>query len=191
MHTEQYSGRYMPTSPLSTRLPSSSRPLSPQLANSRPGHNRQTSRSLHMTLPRYHPANYQHHAQGAIPLSTTQSPAITLNAVNQPIHMDSPRTMREKQRELLDTVRISSMIAASPAGQKPGSPRLNPLGSPQGPVTPLALEEPADYFSVTGAGKRTPAASPGAKSHRPSQSDVSSGKEEGKTKKQKKVDSYQ
>ena len=99
--------------------------------------------------------------------------------------------MREKQRELLDTVRISSMIAASPAGQKPGSPRLHPLGSPKGPVTPLALEEPTDYFSVTGTGQRSPAASPGAKSHRSSRSDVSSGKGDGKFKNQQKMDVYQ
>ena len=99
--------------------------------------------------------------------------------------------MREKQRELLDSVRISSMIAASPAGQKPGSPRLDPLGSPKGPVTPLALEEPSDYFSVSGAGRRSPATSPGGRSHRSTRSDVSSGKEESKSKSQKKVDVYQ
>ena len=191
MHSEQYSGRYMPTSPLSPKIPSSSRPLSPQPANLRPGHNRQTSRNLHMTLPRYHPAHFQHHASAATSTSSVQSPAITINKVNQPVQMDSPRMMREKQRELLDTVRISSMIAASPAGQKPVSPRLDPLGSPKGPVTPLALEEPTDYFSVTRTGKRSPAASPGAKSHRSSRSDTSSGKEEGNAKNKRKVDVYQ
>lgn len=96
--------------------------------------------------------------------------------------------MREKQRELLDSVRLSSILAASPAGQKPGSPRLDPLGSPKGPVTPLALEESTDYFSVAGAGKPSPAASPGAKSAR---SDTSSGKEEGKSKGKRQVEIFQ
>jgi hypothetical protein len=191
MRSDQYSSRYTPTSPLSPRLPSNSRPLSPQPANLRPSHARQTSRNLHMTLPRYHPANYQHHASTATFSSTGQSPAITLNRANLPVQMDSPRTMREKQRELLEGARISSILAASPASQKPGSPRLDPLGSPKGPVTPLALEEPSDYFSVKGAGKRSPAGSPGAKSPRSTRSDASTGKEEGGSKNQRKVDVHQ
>jgi hypothetical protein len=190
MRAEQYSGRYIPTSPLSPRLPSSSRPQSPQPGNLRPTHARQTSRNLHMTLPRYHPANFQHHGPAATPTPTVQSPAITLNRVNQPSQMDSPRIMREKQRELLEGARLFSTIAASPAGQKPGSPRLGPLGSPKGPVTPLALEDSGDYFSVAGAGTRSPAVSPGAKSDRSSPGDAS-GNEDGTTKKQRKVDVYQ
>jgi hypothetical protein len=85
---------------------------------------------------------------------------------------------------------LSSMMAASATGNKPGQPRLDPLGSPKGPVTPLALEEPPDYFAVVGAGKRSPAVSPGGKSHRSPRSDTSSGKEDG-TLKSRKVDVYQ
>lgn len=169
MHGEQYTGRYMPTSPLSPKLPSSSRPRSPQSTTTRPSHPRSTSRNLHMTLPRYHPANFglqlQHGpaANAATPSSTSQSPAVTLNRVSAPmnLHIDSPRSMRANQRELLDTVRLSSIIASS---QKPGAPRLNPLGSPKGAVTPLALEEATDYFSVTRTGTgKSPATSPGPK----------------------------
>jgi hypothetical protein len=159
----QMEGRYTPTSPLSPKLSGERRPLSPQPNAARKSHTRQKSRNMHMTLPRYHPANYGH-GNAATPSSTVQSPAITLNRVTQPIQLESPRTMREKHREFLESVRMSSKTAASPFGKKPGSPRLDPLGSPTGAVTPLALEEAADYFAVTGSGKRSPAASPGGRS---------------------------
>lgn len=90
-----------------------------------------------------------------------QSPAITLNRVTEPIVLESPRLMRDKQREFLERAHLSSKIAASQMGVKPGAPRLDPLGSPKGPVTPLALEEGDDYFQVAGAGKISPAGSPG------------------------------
>jgi hypothetical protein len=89
--------------------------------------------------------------------------------------------MREKQREFLERANLSSKIAASSMGVKPGSPRLDPLGSPKGPVTPLALDEVGDYFQIKGAGRISPAGSP-ARSPR---SDASSDKEG--VKKQKKV----
>ena len=109
----------------------------------------------------------------------------------QPMQIESPRMMREKQRELIDGFRLSSILAASPASQKPGSPRLDPLGSPKGAVTPFSLEEATDYFSVAATGKRSPAVSPGGKSHRSSRSDVSSGKDDGHRKSHRKVDAYQ
>jgi len=112
-------------------------------------------------LPRFHPANFSHGDSPATPSSTTQSPAITVNRVTEPIVLESPRLMREKQREFLERANLSSKIAASAMGIKPGSPRLDPLGSPKGPVTPLALEEANDYFQVVGAGKISPAGSPG------------------------------
>ena len=181
----QMESRYTPTSPLSPKLTGSQRPLSPQPAK-RTVHSRQTSRNLHMTLPRFHPSNYGY-GTAATPSSAVQSPAITLNRVNQPVQLESPRMMREKHREFLDSVMLSSKTAASPFGQKPGSPRLDPLGSPKGPVTPLALEEAGDYFAVTGTGKRSPAASPGGRSAR---SDGSSGKDDS-MKNKLKVDIYQ
>lgn len=140
-----------------------------------------------MTLPRYHPANFQHHAPVATNAAHAPNPTITLHRVNQVGQLESPLSMREKQRQLLDSVRLSSIIAASPGGRKPDSPRLDPLGSPKGPVTPLALEETTDYFAVAGAGKPSPAASPGSKSAR---SDTSLGKEEGKAKVKQQVEVY-
>ena len=178
----QMESRYTPTSPLSPKLSGSNRLLSPQPTKPRTNHARQLSRNL----PRYHPSNFGHGA-AAGPSSTVQSPAITLNRVNQPIHLESPRMMREMHREFLNSVRLTSKTAASPFSQKPGSPRLHPLGSPKGPVTPLALEEASDYFAVAGTGKRSPTCSPGAPS---ACSDASSGKED-TVKNERKVDVYQ
>ncbi|KAI1611381.1 hypothetical protein EDD37DRAFT_650853 [Exophiala viscosa] len=180
MGADSFSGRYTPTSPLSPRPPSSHGPLAPQPSRPRAQHGRQASRNLHMNLPRFHPANFPHLDSPAMPSSTVQSPAITLNRVTAPVLPESPRLMREKQREFLERANLSSKIAASSMGVKPGSPRLDPLGSPKGPVTPLALDEAGDYFQVKGAGKISPAASP-----RSPRSDCSSDRES--VKKQKKV----
>lgn len=128
-----------------------------------------------MSLPRFHPANFNNLDSPATPSSAVQSPAIGITRVTQPVQMESPRLMREKQREFLERAHLSSKVAASSMGIKPGAPRLDPLGSPKGPVTPLALEEAGDYFQVVGAGKASPAASPGGRSPR---SDVSLDKED-------------
>lgn len=94
--------------------------------------------------------------------------------------------MSRKNREFLDTTAAVSVQAGSTTS-KPTSPRLEPLGSPRGPVTPLVLEDANDYFTVKGAGKPSPAGSPGAVSHR---SDSSSGAENS-SKPKRKVDLYQ
>lgn len=80
--------------------------------------------------------------------------------------MESPRLLREKHREFIEKARQSSKLAASPFAIKPDAPRLDPLGSPHGNVTPLALEEAGDYFSVGALGKMSPATSPGTRSPR-------------------------
>jgi len=92
--------------------------------------------------------------------------------------------MRERQRELIDRARLSSKIAASPMGIKPDAPRLDPLGSPKGQVTPLELAEAEDYFQVAGAGKVSPVRSPGALS------DGSAKDEDGEGKKLCESDTY-
>ena len=71
--------------------------------------------------------------------------------------------MKEHQRDLINRAKMSSRLAASPHGVKPDAPRLDPLGSPKGPVTPLALEESSDYFLIPSSGDNTPAASPASR----------------------------
>jgi hypothetical protein len=162
MHSDQMASRYTPTSPLSPRLPATARPLSPQPPRPRTQHSRTDSRGLHMNLPRYHPANFP---QGDGPTSTSQGPAMVLNRAPHPTATETPRMMRERQRELIERAKMSSKIAASSMGVKPDAPRLDPLGSPKGPMTPLALEEAAgDYFAVSKKTGSSPGASPGSKS---------------------------
>ena len=159
MNPDRYSGRYMPTSPLSPDVHANQQPLSPPPSRRRPGqHARKSPRTMHMTLPRFHLSNFVHHDRATTPSSTMQSAAITLNQMREPVMMESPRLMREKQREFLERAHLSATIAASSMGIKPCSPRLDPLGSPNGQVTPLALEEGNDYFQAAGTG---PAGSPG------------------------------
>ena len=117
--------------------------------------------------------------QAATPSFTVQSPALTLDRLTEPVVLESPRLMREKQREFLERAHLSATIAASSMGVKPGAPRLDPLGSPKGPVTPMALEEAHDYFQVAGTGKVSPASSPGPP--RSPRSDTLSDKEDSKS----------
>lgn len=70
--------------------------------------------------------------------------------------------MKEQQKEFLEKTRLHQKLAASPLAPKPDQPRIDPLASPdRGPVTPLALEEMADYF-----GRISPRHNTGAKSPR-------------------------
>ena len=115
-----------------------------------------------MNLPRYHPANFP---QRDDPAPTGQSPAIVLNRAPHPTVVETPRMMRERQRELIERAKMSSKIAASAMGVKPDAPRLDPLGSPKGPMTPLALEDGVgDYFTVSKKTGSSPGASPGSRS---------------------------
>ncbi|RMZ92312.1 hypothetical protein DV736_g440, partial [Chaetothyriales sp. CBS 134916] len=130
--------RYTPTSPLSPKLSGKNRPMSAQAGGvQRPGQVRKPGCNLNMALPRYHPSNFNQSNSGAAASPVIQGPALTLNRSTQPIELDSPKVMREKHQEFLNSVRLSAKAAALPFGQKPGSPRLDPLGSPKGPVTPL------------------------------------------------------
>ena len=162
MHSDQMASRYTPTSPLSPRLPATARPLSPQPSRPRTQHSRKDSRGLDMNLPKYHPANFP---QGDGPTATGQGPAIVLNRAPHPTVVETPRMMRERQRELIERAKMSSKIAASSMGVKPDAPRLDPLGSPKGPMTPLALEDGVgDYFAVSKKTGSSPGASPGSRS---------------------------
>lgn len=160
MYSEQVPGRYVPTSPLSPRLSSQQRPLSPQPGRSRIGHFRQSSRPMQNNLPRYHPASFLNNDDG---METPRSPSPNHAHGARHRSQQTLEMMRERQRELIDRARMSSKIAASPMGVKPNSPRLDPLGSPKGPVTPLALEEAQDYFSTAVPDNTSPSRSPGPK----------------------------
>lgn len=151
-----------PNSPLSPKPPGGII-LSHQSSQRRGNHGRQSSRNMQLNLGRYHPSNF---AQADV--SSSQTPQITYTRAPAPVPavVESPRLLRDKHREFLEKAKLTSKLAASPLSVKPDAPRLDPLGSPKGAVTPLELEEASDYFSVAGAGKISPAGSPGTKSPR-------------------------
>ena len=168
-HTHRMAARYTPTSPLSPRMHTDSTPLSPQPQARSRTHKRQESSGLRMNLPRYHPLNFKqsdtHLLKGA-----SQNPNITLTrappATIYGPHIrydDSAIQVRERQAELMRQQETSSKLAASPLSVKPGAPKLDPLGSPKGPVTPLELEG-GDYFALPKSPAGSPAVSPGSKS---------------------------
>lgn len=188
MHADHYSSRY-PTSPLSPKLSTGHRPMSPP-GNPRLGnHGRHTSRNMQLNLGRFHPSNFPQAditGLGSKSNDHHQAPAITFTRAPQPVQLESPRLMREKQREFIEKARLSSKLAASPLAVKPDAPRLDPLGSPKGPVTPLELEESTDYFQM-GAGSK--AAQPGSPGFRSFRSDSSS-PEDCNPAKSRKIDFY-
>ncbi|KAK5074722.1 hypothetical protein LTR64_000927 [Lithohypha guttulata] len=154
-----------PASPLSPKPPSGPS-LSPQNSQRRGNHGRQSSRNMQLNLGRFHPSNYEQADRSSN--TPSRPPQITYTRAPAPVPtvVESPRLLREKHREFLEKAKLSSKLAASPHSDKPDAPRLDPLGSPKGPVTPLALEEAGDYFSVAGAGKISPGGSPTTRSPR-------------------------
>lgn len=61
-------------------------------------------------------------------------------------HFEVMRAMHEKQKRLIEELRATSDLAGGRSGFKPGTPLIPPLCSPDGLVTPLALEGSGDYF---------------------------------------------
>lgn len=149
IHADRAASRYTPTSPLSPRLGGGARPISPQPFRARG----QPSRPMNIPTPKYYPLHFQH--QRDMPTTSTAASHKAINYTKQSSTTESPKLMKERQRELIDKAKMSSRIAASPLGVKPNAPRLDPLGSPKGPVTPLALEEGGDYFLFAGSGENS------------------------------------
>lgn len=143
-------------------------------------HNRQRSdpqRALHLqlpSLPRFHPANYNASNLGnsssnflsqapslvTSPASASSSPQPSRPASSgSNFHAslsDAQKQLYHYQREMISLNRLSRSpsIRSHPSPREPGSPLLNPLGSP-GPITPLELEheerseeKAAGYFLV-------------------------------------------
>lgn len=121
-----------------------------------------------MPLPKYHPGNFQPSYDPMLGGYPGQGLAPGVQRATQPVEAESPRLMRDRQRELIERARMSSKIAASPGSIKPGAPRLNPTGSPKGAVTPLTLEETQDYFQLPREARSSPLTSPGGRSDRSS-----------------------
>ena len=129
--------------------------MHPSYARRRPQMQSNPSSTLHLpSLPRFHPANFpsQGSSVAGTPTSGPNTPPVPVSPRSAQKHSsEAQRALYLYQRELLAKEARASLL---PPGQKPESPRLDPLGSP-GPVTPLELEEQqgGDYLAA-GAVKR-------------------------------------
>lgn len=125
---------YRPSSPLVPSMPIPIPRNDHQQKVRRPAHN------LNLTgLPKFHPANFSH-AESNTPLSPRsarlhplQSRTRHASEVQQQLH--------QYQRDV-----VNYATRQSAQNPKPTSPRLAPLGSPGGPMTPLMLEAQGDYL---------------------------------------------
>lgn len=129
--------RNTPSSPLSPKMPV---PL-PSTNSSRKA--RAPAQRLNLAgLPRYHPANFPPRDSGPAPPSSLSSRSIT----SQPRPgrgSDAKQQLLQYRRDLIINTAKTSLSSVS---SKPTPPRLNPLGSPGGPMTPLMLEGAGDYL---------------------------------------------
>ena len=140
----------MPSSPLSPRMTSLAIPS--QARRQPPPHARQnstgTAAQLRLpSLPRFHPANFpsQNSSVSGTPATGPNSPQPPLSPRTfQKQYSDAQRQMYSYQRELMANVARQSR---GPTTQ-PTSPRLAPLDSPGGGVTPLELAGTEGYLTA-------------------------------------------
>ena len=130
--------RYRPSSPLSSKTPV---PLPSIHSTQKP---RMPPQRLNLAgLPKYHPANFPPRGSGPAPPSPL-SPR-PFNSQTRPSRgSDAKQQLVQYQRDIVnDAAKTSRSLASSNVNTKP---RLNPRGSPGGPITPLVLEPASDYL---------------------------------------------
>ena len=142
MGPKSESSRIRPSSPLS---PKASVPL-PSINSSQK--TRAPAQCLNLTrLPKYHPANFPSSPAPPSPLS---SRSITSQPRSGRVS-DAKQRLLQYQRDLINnTAKASRSTLSSSISSKQSPPRLNPLRSPGGPMTPFTLEGAEDYL-VTGS----------------------------------------
>ena len=143
MSPRSESPRYRPSSPLSPKM-STPQPL---ISNSKKA--KVPAQGLNLAgLPKYHPANFPSSDSSPAPPAPLSSRSIT----SQPRSgrgSDPKQQLLQYQRDIINnTARTSHSLLSSSVGSKPTPPRLNPLGSPSGPMTPLMLENSNDYLAA-------------------------------------------
>ena len=151
--TPRGSQQLPPSSPLSPSRPHSTFPNEQRKAPRRP------QQKLNLAgLGKYHPANFQKNVDPNAPLSSRNARGIT----SQSRGSDAQQKLHQYQRDVVANFTRASQSAHSPnfTSTTPVSPRLVPLGSPGGPITPLMLENQSDYL-VAGSGLA--ASSPGGR----------------------------
>ena len=146
MSSRSESSRYRPSSPLSPKMSVAS----PSINSSQKA--RAPVQSLNLpSLPKYHPANFPSRDSNPAPPSPLSSRSIT----SQPRSgrgSDAKQQLLQYQRDLIkNTAKTSRSLFSSSVSSKPNPPRLDPLRSPGGQMTPFMLEGAGDYL-VAGSG---------------------------------------
>ena len=134
------SSRYRPSSPLSSKTPV---PLPSIHGTQKP---RLPPQSLNLAgLPKYHPANFP--PRGSSPAPPSPLSPRPFNSQPRPGRgSDAKQQLVQYQRDMVnDAAKTSRSLASSNVNTKP---RLNPRGSPGGPMTPLVLEPASDYLAA-------------------------------------------
>lgn len=133
--------RYTPSSPLS---PKASVPL-PSTNSSQKA--KTAAQSLKLArLPRYHPANFPSSDSSAPPPSPL-GPRSAASQARSGRGSHAKQQLLQYQRDLISsTAKTSYSLLSSNVNSKPTPPRLNPLRSPGGPMTPFMLEGAGDYL---------------------------------------------
>ena len=103
---------------------------------------------LPVQLPKYHPANFPSRGSNPAP----PSPLSLRSIASQPRSgrgSDAKQQLLQYQRDVLNsTAKTSRSLLSASVSSKPSPPRLNPLKSPTGPMTPFLLEGPSDYLAA-------------------------------------------
>ncbi|CAF9906974.1 MAG: hypothetical protein ALECFALPRED_003032 [Alectoria fallacina] len=96
-------------------------------------------------LPKYHPANFPSR-------DSSPAPPSPLSSRSQPFPgrgSDAKQQLLQYQRDLINNTTKTSRSLLSPSiSSKLSPPRLNPLRSPGGPMTPFVLEATGDYLAA-------------------------------------------
>ena len=133
--------RYTPASPLSPKMPVPS----PSTNNSQKA--KASAKSLNLAgLPKYHPANFPS-SDSSVPPPSPLGPRSVASQPRSGHGSHAKQQLLQYQRDIINnTVKPSHSLLSSSANSKPSPPRLNPLRSPGGPMTPFMLEGAGDYL---------------------------------------------
>ena len=136
---------------MSSAMPSSGRPASPQSSRSRAQNTTKSVPSFHLSnLPRFHPAAYPStNSQTTIGQQQQQSQP-SMQSRHPTYRQSSGSSSRDGVWQLMESV-TSSRVPSGQYSPSPSAPRLDPLMSP-GPVTPLVLEEGNNYLTSGASG---------------------------------------
>ena len=139
-----------PTSETSRYTPSS--PLSPKMSVPSPSTNssqkaKVSAKRLNLAgLPKYHPANFPS-SDSSVPPPSPLGPRSIASQPRSGRGSHAKQQLLQYQRDIINnTVKTSHSLLSSSVNSKPSPPRLNPLRSPGGPMTPFMLEGAGDYL---------------------------------------------